>query len=113
MAKAEGWIDKNGSKWKTMPEQMLMYRAATFFCRVFCPEVLAGVQTSDEITDIGYTEMPSNNSAIDKINNVVAPEPIVYETFEDVPTVTPEPVPTVTPEPVTSQASVIEEEDDF
>jgi len=66
LAKAEGWLTKNGSKWVTMPEQMLMYRAATFFCRVFCPEVLAGVQTSDEIIDIGYE--PTTN--LDKINNL-------------------------------------------
>lgn len=83
MAKAEGWLDKNGSKWKTMPEQMLMYRAATFFCRVFCPEVLAGVQTSDEIIDIGYVE-PTNNSAVEKINNTIVNEPVVYETFSEV-----------------------------
>lgn len=31
MAKDEGWIAKNGSKWKTMPQLMLRYRAASFF----------------------------------------------------------------------------------
>lgn len=51
MAKAEGWIDKNGSKWKTMPQQMLQYRAATFFARVFCPDLLMGLQTADEVRD--------------------------------------------------------------
>lgn len=51
MAKAEGWTDKNGSKWKTMPQQMLQYRAATFFARVFCPDLLMGLQTADEIRD--------------------------------------------------------------
>ena len=40
MAKDEGWYNKNGSKWKTMPDMMLRYRAATFFARMFCPEVL-------------------------------------------------------------------------
>lgn len=30
MAKAEDWYNKNGSKWKTIPEQMLAYRAAAF-----------------------------------------------------------------------------------
>lgn len=84
MAKAEGWLDKNGSKWKTMEEQMLMYRSATFFCRVHCPEVLAGVQPQDEIIDIGYSEMPSNNSAVEKINNQIQTEPIVYENFKSV-----------------------------
>ena len=33
MAKAEGWFGKAGSKWQTMPELMLRYRAATFFSR--------------------------------------------------------------------------------
>jgi hypothetical protein len=31
MAKSEGWSTKNGSKWITMPELMLRYRAAAFF----------------------------------------------------------------------------------
>ena len=39
MVKAEGWLNKTGSKWATMPQQMFMYRAAAFFARVFCPEV--------------------------------------------------------------------------
>lgn len=30
MAKEEGWITKSGSKWKTMPEVMIRYRAASF-----------------------------------------------------------------------------------
>ena len=55
MAKGEGWLDKSGSKWKTMPQQMLMYRAASFFARVYCPDVLMGVQTVDEVKDVnGY-----------------------------------------------------------
>ena len=33
MAQHEGWLGKNGSKWKTMPELMLRYRAAAFFVR--------------------------------------------------------------------------------
>ena len=39
MAKAEGWVQKNGSKWKTMPQVMLRYRAASFFARMNCPEL--------------------------------------------------------------------------
>ena len=55
MAKDEGWYDKNGSKWKTMPELMLRYRAAAFFARTECPESLMGFYTSEEINDIkGY-----------------------------------------------------------
>ena len=55
MAKDEGWYDKNGSKWKTMPELMLRYRAAAFFARTECPESLMGFYTSEEMNDIkGY-----------------------------------------------------------
>jgi hypothetical protein len=49
MAQEEGWSTKNGSKWKTMPGQMLMYRAAAFFARAYCPEILMGFSTSDEV----------------------------------------------------------------
>lgn len=51
MAKKEGWLDKSGSKWKTMPELMLAYRAAAFFARVHCPEALMGMTTVEEQTD--------------------------------------------------------------
>lgn len=57
MAKAEGWYDKSGSKWQTMPELMLRYRAAAFFARTECPEALMGFYTSEEMNDIkGYEE---------------------------------------------------------
>jgi hypothetical protein len=57
LAKDEGWIDKPGSKWKTMPEQMLMYRAGAFFARVHCPDVLYGVQMAEEVKDTyGYDD---------------------------------------------------------
>lgn len=56
MAQDEGWLSKNGSKWKTMPEQMLKYRAAAFFARVECPHVLMGFQTDDEVRDVKGTE---------------------------------------------------------
>lgn len=53
MAADEGWSTKAGSKWKTMPEQMLKYRAAAFFARTECPEALMGFQTYEEQQDIG------------------------------------------------------------
>jgi hypothetical protein len=48
MAKADGWYQKEGSKWKTLPQLMLIYRAAAFFSRTFCPELSLGMQTVDE-----------------------------------------------------------------
>jgi len=52
MAKAEGWSTKSGSKWLTMPEQMLRYRAAAFFARIYAPDITLGMQTSEEMQDI-------------------------------------------------------------
>ena len=52
MAVAEGWYGKNGSKWRTMPEQMLRYRAASFFGRIYAPELLMGLPSVDETLDI-------------------------------------------------------------
>lgn len=51
IAKAEGWYDKSGSKWKTMPEQMLRYRAASWMIRSTAPEIGMGFQTRDELID--------------------------------------------------------------
>lgn len=51
-AKAEGWYQKNGSKWKTMPELMLRYRTATLFARLYAPELTMGLHVDDEIIDI-------------------------------------------------------------
>lgn len=52
MAAAEGWLQKNGSKWKTMPQVMLRYRAASFFARINCPELTLGYYTKDEAYEI-------------------------------------------------------------
>lgn len=52
MAKDDGWYDKPGSKWKSMPEQMLQYRAAAFFARVHMPNTLMGFQVEGEVEDI-------------------------------------------------------------
>lgn len=47
MAVAEGWA-KN-SKYSTMPEHMLRWRAATMLIRLYCPEVMLGMNTADEL----------------------------------------------------------------
>jgi len=55
MAIKEGWYTKSGSKWVTMPELMLRYRAATLFGRLYCPEILMGLQTTEEAIDAGHS----------------------------------------------------------
>lgn len=62
MAKKEGWSTKPGSKWKTMPEQMMRYRAAAFWQRVYCPEISMGFiskEEADEIQEVPYEEVGS------------------------------------------------------
>jgi hypothetical protein len=51
LAKAEGWVEKNGSKWKTIPELMLTYRAAAWFVNTYAPEISMGLNTADEMGD--------------------------------------------------------------
>lgn len=58
MAQAEGWVDKNGSKWKTMPELMRRYRAASFFVNQYAPEISMGFQTVEEVYDIASQPTP-------------------------------------------------------
>jgi hypothetical protein len=55
MASVEGWSTKKGTKWATMPELMLQYRAAAFFGRVYCPEILNGLYSEQEAMDIATT----------------------------------------------------------
>ena len=56
MAKREGWLSKNGSKWQTMPTLMLKYRAQSFFINEFFPEVRLGLRTKEEVQDIVEVE---------------------------------------------------------
>lgn len=62
LAKAEGWT--SNSKWRNMPEQMLGYRAASFFARMYCPEAMMGLQTYEEVEDAE----PKRSGAADLTN---------------------------------------------
>jgi hypothetical protein len=62
MAKDEGWYSKAGSKWKTMPELMLAYRASAFFARVHIPQALMGVQVEGEVEDVTKSQEKLSHS---------------------------------------------------
>lgn len=66
MAKAEGWATKEGSKWKTMPELMIQYRAAAFFGRLYAPELMMGMHTTEEVVDMSEN---TGKRAIDVADN--------------------------------------------
>jgi len=77
MAKSEGWHGKAGSKWQTMPQLMLQYRAATFWARTYAPELSMGIKTDDELTDISditYVNTTSQKSTAQALNRALAKE---------------------------------------
>lgn len=73
--KAMGWYDKNPI-WKNATDQMLAYRSATWLARRHCPEVLMGIQTVDELTDIhGITVLKRQSTGVaELISGKIAPE---------------------------------------
>jgi hypothetical protein len=92
MAKAEGWSTKAGSKWITMPELMLRYRAAAFFARLYAPDITLGMMTAEEARDIterDVTPIPEASasklfkSKLDAITETVE-QAGLYEQVEEV-----------------------------
>lgn len=84
MAKREGWATKAGSKWATMPELMIRYRAAAFWGRLYIPELLVGIQTQEEVLDIEPVTVVATQpaSTVEELNEKIkqpkpAPEPVV------------------------------------
>lgn len=73
MAKDEGWYGRN-PKWKTIPQLMLRYRAASWLIRTTDPGVMMGFQTREELEDAEYTEITPDNvdqlSADEKLTQV-------------------------------------------
>lgn len=51
-AEAEGWMNRTGSKWKSIPELMLTYRAAAWMVRTNAPEIAMGLPTAEEAEDV-------------------------------------------------------------
>ncbi len=113
IAKAEGWYQKSGSKWKTMPQQMLMYRSAAWFIRAIAPEISMGLHTQEEIIDTVLVEevKKTRSRSVDDLINAanseqVNEQPIIEEAqFVEVPQ---EPAPQEETTPVDPYAHWIE-----
>lgn len=73
MANKEGWTKKNGSKWLTLPQLMLRYRAAVFFARFNAPELTSGLYTQEEGEDVDFGHKKTGAS----LNDLIAEEDIV------------------------------------
>lgn len=74
MAVLERWYTKSGSKWPTMPRQMLIYREASFFQKAYCPEIGMGFHTTEEeidrapeVIDAEATPMPAARKSLTDI----------------------------------------------
>lgn len=86
IAKAEGWYGKNGSKWKTMPQQMLMYRAGSWWTRAFAPELSMGLQTADEVGDVFDAQQDAGGSyTVNDLRNREPEPPSIHDGEEDEP----------------------------
>ena len=75
MAKREGWT-KN-TKWSTMPQTMLRYRAASAFGRFHIPDLILGIQSveENEVIDAEVTVAPEPaESKLDKVAEILAPK---------------------------------------
>jgi hypothetical protein len=91
MARDEGWLGRTGSKWKTMPEVMIRYRAASFFGRLNCPEMIMGVYSVEEALEIpsNGVESAMNRAEAEIAQNAnatpidTAPEPVKIEAPEE------------------------------
>lgn len=57
MAIAEGWWGKSGSKWQTMPQNMLRKRAVSFLVRDYFPGITMGIPVVDELQDSHVPEL--------------------------------------------------------
>ena len=79
-AKSEGWYGKKGSKWQTMTEQMLRYRAAAWLVRAYAPELAMGFQTVEEVHDV-YDATPGRDGAFAVSD--LREEPGLAEAFEE------------------------------
>ena len=85
MAKDEGWT-KN-SKWRTMPQTMLRYRAASAFGRFHIPDLILGIQSVEENevidvqVDVAESPPAALSTTLDRLNEKLLtpktePEPV-------------------------------------
>jgi len=79
VAKKEGWYGKNGSKWQTMPELMLRYRAATFFGRMYAPELMMGMRTVEELREQPEEVAAPASDIVERLNAPQQEDQVVKE----------------------------------
>jgi hypothetical protein len=84
MAKKEGWATKSGSKWLTMPELMIRYRAAAFWGRLYASDLLLGLQTQEEAIDVQQVTVRAEVPTLDDLNAKITPPEVAVESDDDI-----------------------------
>jgi hypothetical protein len=84
MAKKEGWSTKTGSKWATMPELMISYRAAAFWGRLYASDLLLGLQTQEEVIDIQPVTVKAEAPSLDELNAKITQPVVTAEPDDDI-----------------------------
>lgn len=51
LARRNGWLVKNESKWQTIPAEMCRWRSASWLAKNYAPELIFGLETSEEVSD--------------------------------------------------------------
>ena len=70
MSVHEQWYLKAGSKWRTLPEVMLQYRAASFWANINAPDATMGMSTAEEVSDISEKDITSQGETITGASSV-------------------------------------------
>ena len=84
MAKKEGWATKTGSKWATMPDLMISYRAAAFWGRLYASDLLLGLQTQEEVIDIQQVTVKAELPTLDDLNAKITKPVVTAEPDDDI-----------------------------
>jgi len=84
MAKKEGWSTKAGSKWATMSELMISYRAAAFWGRLYASDLLLGLQTQEEVIDIQQVTVKAELPSLDDLNAKITKPVVTAEPDDDI-----------------------------
>lgn len=84
MAKKEGWATKTGSKWATMPDLMIRYRAAAFWGRLYASDLLLGLQTQEEAIDIQPVTVKTEVPSLDDLNAKITEPVVITEPDDDI-----------------------------
>jgi hypothetical protein len=82
MAEAEGWT--RNPKYRTMPEHMLRYRAATFLVRQYAPQVLMGYHVVEEISGGDGSRDGGNSGDFPKENAKISDTDSIHTSRADV-----------------------------